>query len=100
MPSYDIIAISKATPTMDQMEKNRQSYVNGILIQSRGIENPTPCTVCSSYARPFDKCISIPGKWNNCCGNCKWREKANGCTGQIVGILRTTVEGERIVEVE
>jgi len=98
MPSYDIIAVSKLTPTMAQIESGRPSYINAVLIQSRGVENTTACTSCRRAVRPFDSCVSLEGFWEDCCGNCKWRERNNQCEGLVTGTRTIGIEGNRIIE--
>lgn len=66
----------------------RDSYVNAVLIQSRGFLCGTPCDSCQnkmlcdqdSYAYPFAYCKRLPGHFSGCCGNCKWPDHAARCT--------------------
>ncbi|KAI8716040.1 hypothetical protein NCS52_00896600 [Fusarium sp. LHS14.1] len=72
---------------LEQVTSMRDSYVNAFLIQSRGVRIE-PCFSClhkmsrdpSSYASPFPHCIRLPGHFGGCCGNCKWPDRAAGCS--------------------
>ena len=65
----------------DQMASKRQSYINGVLIQSRGRFVNPPCRQCRTRGmRPFLSCRRAPGHFGGCCGNCKWRDHAASCT--------------------
>jgi hypothetical protein len=66
----------------------RPSYINAVLIQSRGIFVGAPCSACASqmrlsihgWAKPFPVCVRLPGHFGGCCGNCKWRDHAARCS--------------------
>jgi hypothetical protein len=65
----------------DQIGTHRPSYVNAILIQSRGIVTPAPCDHCVSDRRkPFPSCRRAAGHFGGCCANCKWRDWGSRCT--------------------
>jgi len=82
-----------------QLKTHRPSYVNAVLIQTRGIVNASPCSMCSllicrtttnqrilgecrghPYRGPFLECVSLPYDWSVCCGNCKFRDWAKRCS--------------------
>jgi hypothetical protein len=71
-----------------QVRMHRPSYVNALLIQSRGVLVPEPCASCQNkmlmdrdaYAYPFVHCIRLPGHFGGCCGNCKWPDRASRCS--------------------
>jgi len=66
-----------------QIISQRPSYINAILIQSRGIYVRRGCTECRRRGMtPFPICIQLPDYFDGCCGNCKWRDHAVRC--QIV----------------
>ena len=46
-----------------QIKQHRPSYINALLIQSRGITLAHPCTQCRSKDRmhPFTECRQVPG---------------------------------------
>lgn len=95
-----------------QVRTGRPSYINAILIQSRGSLNITPCEACTATLRrpvgprPFTECRSLPGFCGGCCGNCKWRDYGAQCSSydinsQPIAAAAGVLEGEdRIVELE
>jgi len=60
--------------------KARPSYLNAILIQSRGIFQVPSCTHCSSGKGKFTACHRIPGVFGGACASCKWSDWAQKCT--------------------
>ncbi|KAH6652473.1 hypothetical protein BKA67DRAFT_538279 [Truncatella angustata] len=84
--------------------RTRPSYVNAIMIQSRGLEGET----CAQYARnsgrgPFVQCIRVKGHFGGCCGNYKWRDHVAKCSMHTLNELDDDVimvEGKRVIEVE
>lgn len=66
-----------------QIQYHRPSYINALLIQSRGVRLARPCTHCrggQGLRRPFPECRHIPGEWEGACANCKWPDRANQCS--------------------
>ena len=66
-----------------QINMHRPSYINGILIQSRGMLQDPPCASCAAAApgfHPFLECRRVPGHFGGCCGNCKWRDGCSHCS--------------------
>ena len=66
-----------------QIGQHRASYINAILIQSRGQPPPQACTQCQSPCpglRPFPVCHSLRGHFGGSCGNCKWRDYGSQCS--------------------
>lgn len=62
-----------------QVLMHRMSYVNGLLIQSRGfVQNPA-CTRCQRGLGPFPECLRVLGHFSGCCGNCKWPDFCARC---------------------
>jgi hypothetical protein len=59
----------------------RPSYLNGVLIQSRGRTGMT-CTACTQNPDrgPFTDCRRAAGHFDGACGNCKWRDHAARCS--------------------
>jgi hypothetical protein len=56
-----------------QLWQHQPSYINAMLIQSRGTRLTQPCEGCRSVqGRPvFPECRHVPGAFNRCCANCK-----------------------------
>jgi hypothetical protein len=54
----------------------RQSYMNGLLIQSRGRPDDTyvQCRKNPNHS-PFIDCRQAPGHFASACSNCKWHDK-------------------------
>ena len=61
--------------------KTRPSYLNAVLIQSRGRTGMT-CVDCSRTPGrgPFTDCRRVQGHFDGACGNCKWRDHAARCS--------------------
>ncbi|KAM3084400.1 hypothetical protein ACMFMG_001495 [Clarireedia jacksonii] len=58
----------------------RPSYINAVLIQSRGTLVPGGCNECRRRGfTPFPTCVRLAGHWNGACGNCKWRDHSARC---------------------
>jgi Protein of unknown function (DUF3716) len=67
-----------------QVAQHRPSYINAILIQSRGHVQDPPCARCARPGglRPFVECRRIQGHFGGCCGNCKWPDHGIRCTAR------------------
>ena len=65
-----------------QIGQHRPSYINAILIQSRGQAASAACTQCRGGPglRPFPKCRSVRGHFGGACANCKWRDHGLRCS--------------------
>ena len=66
-----------------QIGTHRPSYVNAILIQSRGRRGVHSCVSCRNAIpgpRPFPECRRVPGHFGGACANCKWRDHASRCS--------------------
>ena len=83
LPGRNVFFVRGAI-TPAQVEQHRPSYINAILIQSRGEVVPGGCSNCriSPGYRPFPECRRVPGHFGGCCGNCKWRDHAVRCSAQ------------------
>ncbi|KAJ5205115.1 hypothetical protein N7472_001563 [Penicillium cf. griseofulvum] len=82
-PSYEFLVKMKKDRTLvisaDQIRSARPSYVNGLLIASRGVRFPGICHR-SRQGYLFGKSIvRLPGTWEGCCANCKWKEQTAQC---------------------
>ncbi|OJD24033.1 hypothetical protein ACJ73_04608 [Blastomyces percursus] len=84
LPGQDVVFVRGAI-TEVQVRSHRQSYVNALLIQSRGQPEPHACTACRG-GRPFPECRRVPGHFGGACGNCKWRDHAARCSVRDGGI--------------
>jgi hypothetical protein len=79
MPGRDV-AFVQGRITPQQLMTHRPSYVNALLIQSRGVVRAVPCAECSRRGlTPFPDCASVQGHFGGSCGNCKWRDHAARC---------------------
>ena len=66
----------------DQIQQHRPSYINALLIQSRGRSLAQPCIGCRIHQgmRPFTECRHVPGAFGGSCANCKWHDRASRCS--------------------
>ena len=64
-----------------QISDGRPSYINALLIQSRGEPLKKPCTRCRNmdFLKPFPTCARLTGYFGGSCANCKWADKASLC---------------------
>ena len=78
MPSRDILAFPNR---VTEQKLLRPSYMNAVLIQSRGTGTRT-CTKCAARPGrgPFPECRQAPGFFGGACGNCKWPDGTQGCS--------------------
>ncbi|KAL2377819.1 hypothetical protein RJ035_007609, partial [Blastomyces gilchristii] len=81
LPGQDVLFV-RGSMSEHQVRSHRPSYVNAILIQSRGRVEVQACSACrsSSGLRPFPECRRVPGHFGGACGNCKWRDHAIRCS--------------------
>lgn len=88
LPGQAVLVV-RGSATEQQIRTHRPSYVNALLIQSRGRPEVQACTACRGGPglRPFPECRRLPGHFDGACGNCKWRDHASRCT------VRDHVEG-------
>jgi hypothetical protein len=81
LPGQDVVFVLGVI-TPNQLLQHRPSYVNAILIQSRGQQVPGGCLACRSARpglRPFPECRRLLGYFGGCCGNCKWHDHTVRC---------------------
>jgi hypothetical protein len=83
LPGRDVPFVRGAI-TPAQVSTHRPSYINAILIQSRGVLVPGGgCLHCRTRgSRPFLECRRLPGHFGGSCGSCKWRDHAERCTAK------------------
>ena len=79
LPGRDIAFVrGRITPV--QLGSHRPSYVNAVLIQSRGRTRAVRCTECRRRGlTPFPECRRLRGHFGGCCANCKWRDHGARC---------------------
>jgi hypothetical protein len=82
LPGRDV-EIVRGSMTGHQINTHRPSYINALLIASRGRPTMSPCggSCQSSHGgRPFPRCIRLPGHFDGSCASCKWRDWASTCS--------------------
>jgi hypothetical protein len=79
LPGSDVEFVAGAI-SPEQLFSARTSYVNAILIQSRGGTPLVPCTHCQRRLRPFPWCHRVTGVLGSTCGNCKWPDHGARCS--------------------
>ncbi|KAH8883799.1 hypothetical protein GQ53DRAFT_752634 [Thozetella sp. PMI_491] len=85
MRSREIIYFVQGWITARHIASKRPSYVNGLLIHSRGQDASTSCAQCADKRAknaigPFLVCRVLPGKYHNSCSNCKWFDNTSVCS--------------------
>ena len=71
--------------TAKHIASKRPSYVNGLLIHSRGNDATHECTRCTEKRAknslgPFLSCRTLPGYFGDSCSNCKWFDNTSQCS--------------------
>jgi hypothetical protein len=81
IPGYDVIH-TPGTLNGQQLAGQRPSYINALLIQSRGYLLVQDCDHCveMDVRRPFPFCVRMPGHFGGACANCKWPDYAHRCS--------------------
>ena len=85
MPGGVVEFVPNGSVNAASIDKTRNSYINAIMIQSRGSPLSAPCTQCfERWSRgrntPFPVCHAIAGHMGGCCGNCKWSDWGKRCS--------------------
>jgi len=85
LPSRELIEFVQGWITARHIASRRPSYINGLLIHSRGDDAPVSCQQCTErrakYALgPFLSCRVLPGYFHNSCSNCKWFDNTSLCS--------------------
>ncbi|KAK3304185.1 uncharacterized protein B0T15DRAFT_535745 [Chaetomium strumarium] len=85
LPSREIIYFVQGWITSKHIASQRPSYVNGLLIHSRGQDAPVSCVQCNEKRAkhalgPFVTCRVLPGSYHNSCSNCKWFDNTSSCS--------------------
>ncbi|KAJ9129308.1 hypothetical protein NKR23_g12563 [Pleurostoma richardsiae] len=82
LPSVDVdvrIPVDQSIETWIAKVKTRQSYLNGILIQSRG-RTGLVCDKCARNAHPFPACVRAAGHFGGACGCCEYQSGRASCS--------------------
>lgn len=100
-PQKDVL-ITKGRVTLQQVNTGRPSYINALIIQSRGIEIPGGCR--NSRSGVFATTVRLPGYFGGCCGNCKFKDHGARCSVRNPGepklLAMAEIGGTRVEEVE
>ena len=80
MPGMDVPYIQETIIPNQVFFLQRISYINTLLIQSRGVVRNPPCDRCIERMYPFLECRRVPGHFGGYCENCKWPDHAARCT--------------------
>ncbi|KAK4251602.1 hypothetical protein C7999DRAFT_27674 [Corynascus novoguineensis] len=85
MPSRETIFYVQGWITAKHIASQRPSYVNGLLIHSRGQDAAVACAQCAEKRAkealgPFLSCRVLPGSYHNSCSNCKWFDNTSSCS--------------------
>lgn len=81
-PSYEFEVV-EGSLKVSQFLTHRPSYVNALLIASRGIKVPSVCT--NNKKGVFPESVRLPGWWGGCCAGCKWMDGAAKCSYGVPG---------------
>ena len=84
-PSRETILFVQGWITAKHIASQRPSYVNGLLIHSRGQDAAVSCAQCTEKRAkhalgPFLTCRVLPGSYHNSCSNCKWFDNTSTCS--------------------
>lgn len=81
LPGQDVPFVRGAI-SGNQIMTHRPSYINALLIQSRGRREEQACSACRDgpRLRPFPECARVPGHFGGAYGNCKWRDHTARCS--------------------
>ncbi|KAK4455085.1 hypothetical protein QBC34DRAFT_465038 [Podospora aff. communis PSN243] len=85
LPCREVIYFVQGWITARHIASQRPSYVNGLLIHSRGQDAPLSCAQCTERRNknalgPFLTCRVLPGSYHNSCSNCKWFDNTSACS--------------------
>jgi hypothetical protein len=85
LPSRETILFVQGWITAKHIASLRPSYVNGLLIHSRGQDAAVSCVQCAEKRTknalgPFLSCRVLPGNYHNSCSNCKWFDNTSSCS--------------------
>ncbi|VBB77179.1 Putative protein of unknown function [Podospora comata] len=85
LPSHEYIHFVQGWITARHIAAQRPSYVNGLLIHSRGQDALVSCTTCAERRSqhslgPFLECRVLPEFFHGSCSNCKWFDNTSNCS--------------------
>ncbi|KAK0741788.1 hypothetical protein B0T21DRAFT_119805 [Apiosordaria backusii] len=85
LPSHEYIYFVQGWITARHIAAQRPSYVNGLLIHSRGQDAPVSCNTCAERRSkhslgPFLECRVLPEFFHGSCSNCKWFDNTSNCS--------------------
>jgi hypothetical protein len=85
LPSREYIYFVQGWITPRQIASQRASYVNGLLIHSRGEDSVMSCDQCAEKRSknalgPFLTCRVLKGMFHGSCSNCKWFDTTAACS--------------------
>ncbi|KAK4178713.1 hypothetical protein QBC36DRAFT_324208 [Triangularia setosa] len=85
LPSHEYIHFVQGWITARHIAAQRPSYVNGLLVHSRGHDAPVSCTTCAERRSkhslgPFLECRVLPEFFHGSCSNCKWFDNTSNCS--------------------
>jgi len=79
LPGVDVtFVLGRITP--EHIRSHRPSYINAVLVQSRGVRPVRRCVQCTNRLSPFPECRHVPGHFGGACANCKWRDGGRKCS--------------------
>ncbi|KAH6620897.1 hypothetical protein B0J18DRAFT_491251 [Chaetomium sp. MPI-SDFR-AT-0129] len=85
LASRETILFVQGWITAKHIASQRPSYVNGLLIHSRGHDAAVSCAQCvekrgKGALGPFMVCRVLPGYYHDSCSNCKWFDNTSSCS--------------------
>jgi hypothetical protein len=85
LPCRETIYFVQGWITARHVASQRPSYINGLLIHSRGQDSAISCVQCVERSAknalgPFLTCRVLPGQFHNSCSNCKWFDNTSLCS--------------------
>jgi len=92
--SVDVLFV-RLCITSNQVRMHQQLYINVILIQSQSVLMPAGCLNCQAHSMTlFLKCRCTSEHFDECCGNCKWRDHACCCSVRNNDVLIVILDDE------
>ena len=62
-----------------QIERARPSYIQALIIASRGVLRPVDCDRCERGRGPFEGCYGLGALREGACANCVWGDASAQC---------------------
>ncbi|PYH87487.1 hypothetical protein BO71DRAFT_280407, partial [Aspergillus ellipticus CBS 707.79] len=76
-PHHEFLVRLDAYTDTVQVRTSRQSYVNGLLIATRGIAYRTGCS--NSPLANFGPVVRMAGYFGGACASCEWKSNRSRC---------------------